>query len=259
MTRIPLPEASNQKQMLGEKLEMATCAGKYGGGSGGLGHGGFLHAGCLRCSPHSPGRTPLGVPSPSHPPAAQQTLDEAGPWACHPAATMPHVTLHTPLGDLTLSEEDGAIVALDWGRGRDQERHAPAARARDQLQDYFDGKPDGIRPAARPPRHRLPAQGLGCALRHPGRADTLLPRHRPAGRLPRAARHRPGQWRATRSPSSFPATGWSARQRLPRRLFGRRGSGYQALPPRPRSAPRPGPTPFSRPPPGRPSDGDASP
>jgi methylated-DNA-[protein]-cysteine S-methyltransferase len=52
---------------------------------------------------------------------------------------MPQLSLHTPLGDLTLSEEDGAIVALDWGRGRDQDATALLTRARDQLQDYFDG------------------------------------------------------------------------------------------------------------------------
>lgn len=52
---------------------------------------------------------------------------------------MPQLSLHTPLGDLTLSEEDGAIVALDWGRGRDQESSPLLLRARDQLQDYFDG------------------------------------------------------------------------------------------------------------------------
>lgn len=52
---------------------------------------------------------------------------------------MPQLSLHTPLGDLTLSEEDGAIVALDWGRGRDQEATPLLRRARDQLQDYFDG------------------------------------------------------------------------------------------------------------------------
>ena len=51
---------------------------------------------------------------------------------------MPQLSLHTPLGDLTLSEEDGAIVALDWGRGRDQESSPLLLRARDQLQDYFD-------------------------------------------------------------------------------------------------------------------------
>ena len=52
---------------------------------------------------------------------------------------MPQLSLHTPLGDLTLSEEDGAIVALDWGRGRDQGSSPLLLRARDQLQDYFDG------------------------------------------------------------------------------------------------------------------------
>jgi len=53
---------------------------------------------------------------------------------------MPQLSLLTHLGDLTISEEDGAIVALDWGRGRDQEETALLRRARDQLQDYFDGK-----------------------------------------------------------------------------------------------------------------------
>lgn len=52
---------------------------------------------------------------------------------------MPQLSLHTPLGDLTVSEEEGAIVALDWGRGRDQAETALLRRARDQLQDYFDG------------------------------------------------------------------------------------------------------------------------
>lgn len=52
---------------------------------------------------------------------------------------MPQRSLHTPLGDLTVSEEDGAIVALDWGRGRDQSDTPLLRRACDQLQDYFDG------------------------------------------------------------------------------------------------------------------------
>ena len=53
---------------------------------------------------------------------------------------MPQLSLLTNLGDLTISEDDGAIVALDWGRGRDQEETPLLRRARDQLQDYFDGK-----------------------------------------------------------------------------------------------------------------------
>ncbi len=46
----------------------------------------------------------------------------------------------TPLGDITLSEEEGAIVALDWGRGRDQTPTPLLREARDQLHDYFDGR-----------------------------------------------------------------------------------------------------------------------
>lgn len=52
---------------------------------------------------------------------------------------MPQLSLHTPLGDLTVSEENGAIVALDWGRGRDQTETSLLRRACEQLQDYFDG------------------------------------------------------------------------------------------------------------------------
>ncbi|MBY0336283.1 MAG: methylated-DNA--[protein]-cysteine S-methyltransferase [Acetobacteraceae bacterium] len=53
---------------------------------------------------------------------------------------MPQLSLHTPLGEVTLSEEDGAIVALDWGRGRDQLPTPLLRAAREQLQDYFDGR-----------------------------------------------------------------------------------------------------------------------
>ena len=53
---------------------------------------------------------------------------------------MPQISLHTPVGDITVSEEDGAIVALDWGWGRDQAETPLLLRARDQLHDFFDGK-----------------------------------------------------------------------------------------------------------------------
>jgi methylated-DNA-[protein]-cysteine S-methyltransferase len=52
---------------------------------------------------------------------------------------MPQLTCLTPLGEVTVSEEGGAIVALDWGRGRDQHRTGLLAEAVAQLQDYFDG------------------------------------------------------------------------------------------------------------------------
>jgi methylated-DNA-[protein]-cysteine S-methyltransferase len=52
---------------------------------------------------------------------------------------MPQLSLNTPLGEITLSEENGAIVSLDWGRGRDQAATPLLLRARARLQDYFDG------------------------------------------------------------------------------------------------------------------------
>ena len=58
---------------------------------------------------------------------------------------MPQLTLHTPLGEITLSEEDDALVALDWGRGRDQAVTPLLAEAREQLHDWFDGKRTGFR------------------------------------------------------------------------------------------------------------------
>jgi methylated-DNA-[protein]-cysteine S-methyltransferase len=53
---------------------------------------------------------------------------------------MPQLSLHTPLGEVTISEDGGAIVALDWGRGRDQEATPLLCQAQDQLQEYFDGR-----------------------------------------------------------------------------------------------------------------------
>ena len=51
---------------------------------------------------------------------------------------MPQLSLHTPLGALTVSEEDGAIVAVDWGWGCRQTETALLLEARAQLQAYFD-------------------------------------------------------------------------------------------------------------------------
>lgn len=64
---------------------------------------------------------------------------------CHPPPVnnrhprLPQLSLHSPIGDLTLSEEAGRIVALDWGWGRDQTETALLRTAREQLFAYFDG------------------------------------------------------------------------------------------------------------------------
>ena len=52
---------------------------------------------------------------------------------------MGQLSLHTPVGDLTVFAEDGAIVAVDWGWVRDQVPTPELLRARAQLQEYFDG------------------------------------------------------------------------------------------------------------------------
>lgn len=52
---------------------------------------------------------------------------------------MPHLSLHTPVGDITVFEEDGAIVAIDWGWADGPEPTPVLERARDQLYAYFDG------------------------------------------------------------------------------------------------------------------------
>jgi methylated-DNA-[protein]-cysteine S-methyltransferase len=43
------------------------------------------------------------------------------------------------VGDISVSEEDGAIVAVDWGWGSRQAETRLLRRARDQLHAFFDG------------------------------------------------------------------------------------------------------------------------
>lgn len=62
-------------------------------------------------------------------------------WRMKPPGTecMPQLSCLTPIGEVTVSEADGAVVALDWGRGRDQTPTPLLRAAIRQLQDYFDG------------------------------------------------------------------------------------------------------------------------
>jgi methylated-DNA-[protein]-cysteine S-methyltransferase len=53
---------------------------------------------------------------------------------------MPQLAFNSPIGPLTLSEEDGVIVSLDWGWPPDSEETPLLLKARDQLEEYFDGK-----------------------------------------------------------------------------------------------------------------------
>jgi methylated-DNA-[protein]-cysteine S-methyltransferase len=52
---------------------------------------------------------------------------------------VPQLSLHSPVGDITVFEEDGAIVSLDWGWVPYQDTSPLLKAAREQLQAYFDG------------------------------------------------------------------------------------------------------------------------
>jgi len=53
---------------------------------------------------------------------------------------MPQLSFHSPVGELTVSEEDGAIVSLDWGWAKDNQSTPLLRKAKKQLDSYFDGK-----------------------------------------------------------------------------------------------------------------------
>jgi methylated-DNA-[protein]-cysteine S-methyltransferase len=57
---------------------------------------------------------------------------------CSTGQHVPLLSLHTPVGDLSVAEDDGAIVSVEWGWGRDQDETALLRSAREQLHAYFD-------------------------------------------------------------------------------------------------------------------------
>lgn len=54
---------------------------------------------------------------------------------------MSWISMHAPVGDLTLHEHDGKIISLDWGWAPDcpDPIHPILQTAKNQLDDYFDG------------------------------------------------------------------------------------------------------------------------
>lgn len=53
---------------------------------------------------------------------------------------MSQLSIHSPVGDLSISQDGDTIVALDWGWGRDQTPTPLLKDAVRQLNAYFDGK-----------------------------------------------------------------------------------------------------------------------
>ncbi len=100
---------------------------------------------------------------------------------------MPQVSLHTPIGDISIAEEDGAIVSLDWGWGSQQNETRLLRRARDQLHSYFDGELAGfelpLAPTGTTYQQRV-WQAL-CAIPY-GMTRTYLEIARHAGGSPRS-------------------------------------------------------------------------
>jgi len=52
---------------------------------------------------------------------------------------MTQLAMHSPVGDLTISEDEGAIVSVDWGWGAVQAETPLLLEAKRQLERYFDG------------------------------------------------------------------------------------------------------------------------
>jgi methylated-DNA-[protein]-cysteine S-methyltransferase len=100
---------------------------------------------------------------------------------------VPQLSLHSPIGDLSVSEEDGAIVAVDWGWGSQQSETQLLRRARRQLDAYFDGELTEfdlpLNPAGTPYQRRV-WQAL-CAIPYGGTRSYLDIAH-VAGGSPRS-------------------------------------------------------------------------
>ena len=53
---------------------------------------------------------------------------------------MPQLSFQSPIGALTLTEEDGRIISVDWGWGCLQQTSPLLETTRQQLEEYFDGR-----------------------------------------------------------------------------------------------------------------------
>lgn len=100
---------------------------------------------------------------------------------------MSQLSLHSPVGDLTISEDGGAIVAIDWGWVDEQAETPLLVEARHQLHAYFDGAAAGfdlpLAPAGTPYQRRV--WGALCEI-PPGCTRSYADIARMVGGSPRA-------------------------------------------------------------------------
>jgi methylated-DNA-[protein]-cysteine S-methyltransferase len=101
---------------------------------------------------------------------------------------MAAISMHSPVGDLTLFAEDDSIVAVEWGWGSIQDPSPLLLRAKSALDAYFDGEA-GL-PADLPlaPRGTPYRQKVWAALRQipPGETRSYTDIARVAGGSPRS-------------------------------------------------------------------------
>jgi methylated-DNA-[protein]-cysteine S-methyltransferase len=76
---------------------------------------------------------------------------------------MSALSMHSPVGDLTIFAEDEEIVALEWGWGGLQDPSPVLLRAKAALERYFDGGPLEDLPLR--PRGSVYRQKVWAALR----------------------------------------------------------------------------------------------
>ncbi|VAX08677.1 Methylated-DNA--protein-cysteine methyltransferase [hydrothermal vent metagenome] len=59
---------------------------------------------------------------------------------------MAQLSFHSPIGDLTISEEDGLLVSLDWGWSPFSTETPFLRSIKNQMDQYFDGKKPDLTP-----------------------------------------------------------------------------------------------------------------
>ena len=84
---------------------------------------------------------------------------------------MPQLSMHSPIGDLTISEEDGALVSIDWGWSPAQAETPLLRRAKAELEDVFRRHEAAFRPPACSRRQQFPEIGLARHAGNSGRRD----------------------------------------------------------------------------------------
>ena len=100
---------------------------------------------------------------------------------------LPQLSLHTPIGAITVSAEADAVVAIDWGWGRDQEPTPLLVQAKAWLDAYFDGeiRPMTLHLAPFGTPYRQRVWSTICAI-PPGDVQTYQAVARLAGGSPRS-------------------------------------------------------------------------